>query len=643
MTKPENIQKDAREAGTPKRCAIYARYSSEKQRESSVDDQIRKCREYAARQGWIIVEDYVRNDQAISGAMFEQRTALQSLIADAEQKPLPFDLLLVDSTSRLARNAEDQLFTIRTLKFHRVHVVAVSQGLDSGHASARISFAVHGIMDEQYLEDLGNNVRRGQEGCVESARYIAGGRCYGYKNVPDEDPTKVGDYGRPFVRGVTRVINLAEKLVVERIFHMYVEGASFDKIAQSLRADKILPPRPPRRSSVPGWSTDSISEILRNPIYIGHYIWKRTTSARDPKTRQMVTTPVPESEWVRSYREDYRIIPDDLWNRVQARRVLRRHIGIRKLGGLERTKRSEKYLFSGLLYCGVCGRAISVIDTQPKADVVRYGCGLHRYKAACTNATTVRRNNLERQLLDWLTTDLLGSGRIEAAAQLLYSRVQEKVSKLQAEARKNAVNAPALRKELAEKKQEAWNLTDSIAAYGRQCLATVQERLEAAEARIKEIEERLSQASEPDSFISFSPDDIRENLKAKLSDILSVLTSEPVIGKQVLRRHINRVVLTPGEVEGERVFYVDVEFKLDSAADSGVLLTGSMDASMQQYGFSTITITGPTLEACRVYRKRSHSKQNPGAERSVTVLPIPVPEAAHATQASDSALTAIHA
>ena len=69
------------------------------QRESSVADQIRKCREYAARQGWVVVEDYVRYDQAISGAMFEQRTALQSLIASAEQKPLSFDLQLVDSTS----------------------------------------------------------------------------------------------------------------------------------------------------------------------------------------------------------------------------------------------------------------------------------------------------------------------------------------------------------------------------------------------------------------------------------------------------------------------------------------------------------------------------------------------------------------
>src|SRR5262249_45648860 len=122
------------------------------------------------------------------------------------------------------------------------------------------------------------------------------------------------------------------------------------------------------------------------------------------EVRQMVTRPVPESEWKRSYREDYRIISDDLWNRVQTRRALRRQIGTRKLGGLERTKRSEKYLFSGLLCCGVCDGSIRIIDTD--SETVRYGCGTWRDKGACTNATRIRRDRLEEQLLAWLTRDL---------------------------------------------------------------------------------------------------------------------------------------------------------------------------------------------------------------------------------------------
>jgi hypothetical protein len=187
--------------------------------------------------------------------------------------------------------------------------------------------------------------------------------------------------------------------------------------------------------------------------------------------------------------------------------------------------------------------------------------------------------------------------------------VQTKLAELEAEARKSAINAPALRKELAKKKQEAWHVTDFIAATGRQCLATVQSRLEAAEAGIKQIEELLSRASEPDP-VTFAPNDVEQYLKSKLHDLQGLLTSEPVTGKEVLRRHIARVILTPGLVDGKRVLYVTVEFKFtNGGGNSDVLLTGSMDASMQQYGFSTITVPGLALDTSRVRRKSMLPKQ----------------------------------
>lgn len=618
MTKPNDSQEPIRAVPHQKRCAIYARYSSDQQRESSIKDQIRKCKEYAAKQGWIVLDECIYFDEAISGAI-DKRPGLERLLRAADQKPKPFDIVLADDTSRLARDQGDQRSMLKVLGFLGVHVVSVSQGLDSSNEAADFSFALHGLMDERFLKDLANKVRRGQEGCVLGDKYIAGGRCYGYLNVPDEDPDRVGDYGRPFVHGVTRIINPEQKPIVERIFQIYAEGSSFDKIARALRADGIPAPRPPRRNSVPGWSPDGISEILRNPIYIGQYIWKRTTSIRNPKTRRMVTRPVPENEWVRSYREDWRIISDDLWNKVQARRELRRHIGIRKLGGLERTKRSEKYLFSGLLYCGLCGGTIRIVDTD--SETVRYGCATWRDKGACTNTTRIRREGLEEQLIAWLTRDLLTSDRIEQGALALHARVQQQISALEAEARKNAVNAPALRKELAQKKQEAWNLTDFIAASGRQCSGSVQSRLEAADARIKQIEELLSHANQPEPVSTISSAYIMDFLLSKLHDLQAVLTSEPVIGKQLLRQHISKVILTPGDVEGKRVLRVKVEFTLIGGGNSGVVLTETMDAFSQHYGFSTITVTGLVLDACRLYRKRASLSGDAG-ENTTTVSTV---------------------
>jgi DNA invertase Pin-like site-specific DNA recombinase len=139
------------------RCAIYARYSSDLQRESSVEDQIRKCREFAQRSGWSVLEDFVCADRAISAAAVAGRLEFKSLLDSAKKKPHPFDRILVDDTSRLARNVADALNAVATLSFHGVGVSFVSQGIDSLSKSARQLLTLHGLVDEQFLEGLGGS------------------------------------------------------------------------------------------------------------------------------------------------------------------------------------------------------------------------------------------------------------------------------------------------------------------------------------------------------------------------------------------------------------------------------------------------------------------------------------------------------
>src|ERR1700679_1124582 len=102
MTKINDSQKTDEAAEIHKRCAIYARYSSDLQRDSSIEDQIRKCREYATGRGWTIQEQHIRCDRAVSAGSMAGRDGLTALMADAKQKPRPFDYILIDDTSRLA-------------------------------------------------------------------------------------------------------------------------------------------------------------------------------------------------------------------------------------------------------------------------------------------------------------------------------------------------------------------------------------------------------------------------------------------------------------------------------------------------------------------------------------------------------------
>jgi site-specific DNA recombinase len=95
----------------PMRYATYARYSSDLQRQSSIEDQIRKCDEFGQAQGWVPVKDCIYTDEAISGVS-TQRPGLQRMLAAAISANRLFDVILVDDTSRISRNLSDavQLF-----------------------------------------------------------------------------------------------------------------------------------------------------------------------------------------------------------------------------------------------------------------------------------------------------------------------------------------------------------------------------------------------------------------------------------------------------------------------------------------------------------------------------------------------------
>ena len=128
-------------------------------------------------------------------------------------------------------------------------------------------------------------------------------------------------------------------------------------------------------------------------------------------------------------------------------------------------------------------------------------------------------------------------------------------------------------------------------------------------------------------MLTFSAEELKEDLVNKLVDVEAALTGTVELGRQVIRKHVKRVTLTPGEIEGKPVFHVTVEFELGGAGNSGVVLPSMLDASMQQYGFSTIAVTGLTLDTRRVRRKTSRSEATAGNDGEVPVSLTPTADA----------------
>jgi site-specific DNA recombinase len=137
--------------------AIYARYSSDNQRDASIADQLRVCREHATRQGWTVTEEFT--DHAVSGATI-LRAGFQGLMRNALDGR--FDVVLAEALDRFSRDQEDTAGLFKRLTFAGVSIVTLAEG-DITH----LHVGVKGTMNALFLKDLADKTRRGLRGRIE--------------------------------------------------------------------------------------------------------------------------------------------------------------------------------------------------------------------------------------------------------------------------------------------------------------------------------------------------------------------------------------------------------------------------------------------------------------------------------------------
>lgn len=229
--------------------ALYARYSSDNQRDASIADQFRMCRLHAEKQGWQIVEEY--SDHAISGASL-LRPGIQALISDASRGR--FNMILAEAMDRLSRDQEDIAGIFKRMSYADVKLFTLSEGEVS-----HLHVGLKGTMNALFLKDLADKTRRGLRGRVESGK-SGGGLCYGYDVVRTADPDDRGH----------RKINAAEAVVVRRIFKDYIGGQSSRSIAMALNSEGIPGPQGKEwgPSTIPG-NPKRGTGVLNNELYIG--------------------------------------------------------------------------------------------------------------------------------------------------------------------------------------------------------------------------------------------------------------------------------------------------------------------------------------------------------------------------------------
>jgi site-specific DNA recombinase len=295
------------------RVATYGRYSSDLQRETSIEDQLTVARRYAAEQSWQILSDHMYSDAGVSGASIDGRPGLQALLAAATLRPAPFDIVLTDDSSRIARDLADALRVMQTLKFHGVRVIYISQGIDSASDQADALITMHGLIDQLYLKETAKKIKRGLQGQLERG-FSTGNRTYGYRTVPVPDPSgKLDVNGHPVLLGKKLVICDPEADVVRQIFEWAASGIGAQTSVRRLR-----------ESGTPGpggatWKLGAVKRVLRNERYLGRLIWGQRTTERKPGSNRKVERRVSRDQWKIRDTPELRIVSDELWEQVQAR------------------------------------------------------------------------------------------------------------------------------------------------------------------------------------------------------------------------------------------------------------------------------------------------------------------------------------
>jgi DNA invertase Pin-like site-specific DNA recombinase len=371
-----------------KRAVAYARYSSDLQKDRSIDDQLAVCEQIARRHGYEIVATFT--DRAKSGTGMFERDGLIALMQAAKKRS--FDAVIVEQLDRLSRDQEDMAGIAKRLKFAEA-VIVTSEGVVND-----IVVGVRGIVSSMFVKDLADKVRRGMNGRVRDGK-IPGKLAYGYRCVagkPGEreiDPDKAG--------------------IVRRIFEEYAAGIPVRDIAASLARDKV-----PSPTGADAWAHQcfvggggNTRGIIGNELYVGRLRWNTHHSVKNPETEKRTRRKNGVDEVIVMEHPELRIVPQDLWDRAQAVVVERARVRFGNSGKPPvYHKTARDYLVAGLLICAACGGHMRIMRSvaHNTGQGARVGCVNARMRGArCQHAKTYDIGQIEQTILHGIKEKLV--------------------------------------------------------------------------------------------------------------------------------------------------------------------------------------------------------------------------------------------
>jgi site-specific DNA recombinase len=528
------------------RCATYARYSSDHQSPLSIGDQVRKCREYAAQQGWSILDDHLYSDAEVSGAGTD-RPGLQRLLKATQERPRPFDVLLIDDTSRLSRRAADQSNIVDQLRFAGFRLISVSQGIDSDSEQADVLMTVHGLVDSLYIKELGKKTHRGLEGRALSGLHT-GGRCFGYQ------------LERVETGGVRQKIDPDQAKTVVRIFEMSADGLSLKKIAKELNAAGVPTSRPRAGKKYASWCPTALRAMLRNETYAGRIVWNRAHFIKRPGTNKRVRRERPKAEWKIFELPELRIVTADLWRRVAERqRMMMETYG--KAGAGVHKASSSQYLLTGFLKCGVCGANVIIVGGKGRnTPNKQYGCSQHHNRGACSNGLRIPKETIERNLFAEIQEKVLTADVVGYVIKQFTLKIREGRGRVAGE----VSTAKARQRQIQD---ELMRLTNAIAETGHSRF--VADAITEREREFDSLAAKIANAGR--GTLETFPGNLRAFVTNGLKNLTRLLSGDTTRARAELAKYTTEIKMIPEADQKGELHYV---------AEGGWNLFGGIDFAL---------------------------------------------------------------
>lgn len=403
------------------RVAIYARYSSDLQNESSIDDQARRAREAIVRAGGDPTKALVFPDYAVSGGSME-RPGLEALLRAVEERRV--DVVLTEDVSRISRDMGDAAHIFKRLQFAGVPLIGLSDGIDTSAKQGKLTYAFKSMMAEWYVDELRDRTLRGLEGRA-LAGFATGGVPYGYRTVPEVDAA-----GRALGNKIE--IDENEAPIVQRIFTEYRDGGALHRIARDLNREGIPSPRAGTKHKRYGWGTSTIRAILYNEKYAGTWRFKERQWVKVPGTNKRRPRARAADEIMTIERPELRIIDAELWTAVRAR-LSAVHRKYTKQDPAEKTPSPRRcsYLLSGILVCDECGFPLTIYGGRARF----YRCSTHHNKGLCSNDLRLREEVLREVTLDAIRNQLQSPEQVAHVRKSIAERLRDYSRTLDAELR----------------------------------------------------------------------------------------------------------------------------------------------------------------------------------------------------------------